>query len=134
MHASWIDLGVGAAGAIGSAFTIRHFKKLLATFFAGLHTRLEKFEQELRTDVADAKKHLEEAKQHLEETKNLISDLKNDLADVKAEFKVVVTDAKNQLAGMDRKVCSVCHRVVTKFETDAKGVICAGCKLLKGDK
>jgi hypothetical protein len=127
MNAALIEIGIGVVSGGGTVFAFYHFKGRLSTFFAEVHSRFTTLETDLRSDVTAAK-------QYLEETKNLVADLKKDLSDVKTEVHTVVTDAKNQLAGMDRKVCSVCHRLVTKFETDAKGVICAGCKALEGGK
>jgi hypothetical protein len=127
MNAALVEIGFGILTGGGTVFAFYHFKGGLRTLFEELHGRFSKLETDLRSDVTSAK-------QHLEEAKNLAADLKKDLADVKAEFKTVVTSAKDQLAGMDRKICSICHRVATKFETDAKGVICAGCKALEGEK
>lgn len=40
-----------------------------------------------------------------------------------------VATARDKLAGMDRRVCGVCKRLVTKFEIRDKGVICPSCKV-----
>jgi hypothetical protein len=49
--------------------------------------------------------------------------------EISENFQSHITQAKDQLAGMDRKVCHVCKRMHTQTEATPQGPICAGCKV-----
>jgi predicted transcriptional regulator len=71
-----------------------------------------------------------------EELADMFSKLEGDVADLfskleedlHADFDLTITQSRDQLAGMDRRVCYVCKRLHTRFEVTAKGAICEGCK------
>lgn len=44
------------------------------------------------------------------------------------DYNLTILQAKDMLSGMDRRICTVCKRLHTRYEITANGAVCEGCK------